>query len=150
MRTIASSKFAIANHGATRRLQIVGQTEQGAEVDKNGSRVQHPAEFAGRVIPWESVVVVVKSFADRSQDGGQTFGRTDALVVRMTAPQMGGRIHQPGHVQRETVAEQGARVKCQVGRLAPEVDWNERRQNETGHQHGPQVVSRLAKKMKFD
>lgn len=113
--TIAASDLTIANHALRGGLQIIGLTNVGGEIDENGGHIEHPAKFTGGIVPGEGVMVVVKAFADSAQNGGQTFGRMNVLVVWMRAPQMRSRIHQPGHVQCETVAEDSAGVEGQIG-----------------------------------
>lgn len=141
VRTIARTLFAIANHALAGGLQVVRLTDQSAKVDENGGQIQHPAKFAGSIVPRESVMVVVKTFAHSAQDGRQAFGRRNALVIRTTAPQVSGWVHQPGHVQGKTVTENGTSVESNVSLFAPKIDGNHGGQNETGKQNSPQVVS---------
>nr|CAD7407324.1 unnamed protein product [Timema cristinae] len=61
-------------------------------------------------------------------------------VVRLTAPHVGGAVHQPGHVEGERVSEQGRDVPGVVPGLPPEVDREEGGGQEADDGYQEQIV----------
>jgi hypothetical protein len=58
----------------------------------------------------------------------------------MRAPQVGGRVHQPGNIQCENVSEDGADEKCVFKRLSPVVPGDEGGHREAQHEDQRHVV----------
>lgn len=59
----------------------------------------------------------------------------------MTSPEVRGRVHQPGHVQREGVAQQGTGEESVPERLAEQPVGQEGGQHEATQHHQGQIIS---------
>lgn len=61
---------------------------------------------------------------------------------------MGSAVHQPGHVQRERVSEEGGDKESAFETFTPEIHWHGSRDQETEDGHQPQIISAKHKKKK--
>lgn len=51
----------------------------------------------------EGMMIIVPAFTDRADGDSPVFHRVDILIVRLIAPHVRSRIHQPGDIQRYTI-----------------------------------------------
>lgn len=139
---VAGALFAAADDVGTDDLEVVGLAEPGHGVDEDGGEVEAPAQLAGGVVPGEGVVVVVEALADGADDDGEVLARADVAVVGLAAPHVRGAVHQPRHVERPAVAEDGAGEEGDPLALAPAPGGDVGGQQKATEGHQRQVESK--------
>ena len=138
---VAGPLHAFLDDVSGHRLEVVCPSDSGHGINEKFSDVEGIVpELSGLVVPGESVMVVVESFAEHHEGDRFGFHGVDVLVVRLGAPQMGSGVHQPGHVQYVHVAEDGAHEVRVPQRFAPQ-GGDVGRQHEADQGHEDQVVS---------
>lgn len=141
MRAIPSTVNSVTNDVIGHGFEVVSPTDFCEEINETCSEIELAVtEFGGLVVPRESVVVVVETFAESEQGDGHVFGRLDVPVIRLVTPFVSSRVDQPCDVQDEGVAEHGADKECVEQTLAPEVHRNSCRHDEATKGHQNKVV----------
>lgn len=107
-RPVARSLRAFLYHAVRYGLQIVRPADPGEEVDEGGGEVRTIVTQLGRlVVPREHMMVIVPALAEGADADAVAVGGANGVVVRFHAPNVGRGVHQPSHMQRQRVSEEG-------------------------------------------